>query len=146
MYFCGSRCFNYTANLSAIFSRAKQCFNFEFVPKYLNDRKLATYFKKNNTKPEQLLQIIWDYTNGRFNPVECFQHALPNQNHHLIAELVAEGINCIITPNFDSCLERALEARHIDFEFFNRTPSTNSEADHLLSSIKGKNGNFEASC
>lgn len=91
-----------------------------------------------NTKPEQLLQIIWDYTNGQFNPVECFQYTSPNRNHHLIAELVAQGVNCIVTPNFDPCLEKALEERQISFNVFNRVPSTSDEANLLLESIKKK--------
>lgn len=100
--------------------------------------ELQSCFKKIDTKPEQLLQIIWDYTNGGFNPIESFQHALPNQNHHLIAELIAQGINCIVTPNFDSCIEKALDKRHITYELFNRTPITNQETHHLLSYIKSK--------
>jgi len=91
-----------------------------------------------NTKPEQLLQIIWDYTNGQFNPVECFQYTSPNRNHHLIAELVAQGVSCIVTPNFDPCLEKALEKRQVSFKVFNKVPSTSDEANYLFESIKKK--------
>ncbi len=100
--------------------------------------KFKASLERIHTKPEQLLQIIWDYTNGNFNPVECFQYTIPNKNHYLLAELINQGINCIVTPNFDPCLEKVLEKRHIDFEFFDKIQSESKEAEDLIQSIKGK--------
>lgn len=97
-----------------------------------------TSLKRIHTKPEQLLQIIWDSTDGNFNPVECFQYATPNRNHYLLAELINQGINCIVTPNFDPCLERALEKRKICFDLFDKIPSASKEANELIRAIKGK--------
>ncbi len=101
-------------------------------------RSVQTHLKSIHTKPEQLLQIIWDYTNGAFNPIQCFQYASPNKNHDLIASLAAQGVHCIVTPNFDPCLEKALNARKIPFEFYNQTPSTEADAAHLFHSIKSE--------
>lgn len=86
-------------------------------------------------KPEQLLQIIWDYTDGKFNPVDSFQYALPNINHYLIAQLASEGVHCIVTPNFDSCIEKALESRSLSYDLFSKTPDRKEEADKLRQSI-----------
>lgn len=88
-----------------------------------------------HVKPEQLLQLIWDYTNDKFNPVKSFQFTQPNRNHQLIAQLVAEGVNCIVTPNFDSCIEKALASRSLPYHLFTKTPETKEEADILLHSI-----------
>lgn len=101
------------------------------------DQSLPAALKGIHTKPEQLLQIIWDYTDGSFNPVECFQNVVPNRNHHLIAELVEQGAACIVTPNFDPCLEKALEKKKLPFQLFHQTPDTEAEAGRLLNAIKG---------
>lgn len=98
--------------------------------------QLLPVLRDIHVKPELLLQILWDHTDGCFNPVECFQMAEPNQNHHLIAELAAQGVGCVITPNFDPCLEKALQERHISFTFFPEIPANDREAKRLLSSIK----------
>lgn len=124
-----------------------------FLPSFqaLNDEILLNLYQshknRNDTekyvtdihiKPEQLLQIVWDYTNGTLNPVECFQFAQPNINHYLIAELISEGVQCIITPNFDPCLEKAMDEQNISYNMFNRIPSSNEEANLLLNAIKLK--------
>lgn len=98
--------------------------------------QLLPVLRDIHVKPELLLQILWDHTDGCFNPVECFQMAEPNQNHHLIAELAAQGVSCVITPNFDPCLEKALQERHIPFTLFPEIPANDRDAKRLLSSIR----------
>ncbi len=98
--------------------------------------KVQTAIQGINTKPEHLLQIIWDYTNGQFNPVESFDNSLPNINHTLIATLVANGASCIITPNFDQCIESALDGKQIKYKLFNKTPTTKNESNCLLRMIR----------
>lgn len=95
----------------------------------------AIPFDKINMKPEQLLQITWDYTNGNINLVESFGYANPNANHQLIAELAVQGMKCIITTNFDRCLEKSLSERNVAYEVYTKVPTTDSEKSRLLKAL-----------
>lgn len=88
------------------------------------------------TKPEQLLQLIWDYTDGQFNPVEGFQNVPTNQNHAAIARLAAEGVPCIITTNFDSCIETELNAQGVRYSFYSETKSNPDMDRQLINDLK----------
>lgn len=101
-----------------------------------NKNDTERYVTDIHIKPEQLLQILWDDTNGSLNPVECFQFAQPNINHYLITQLILEGVQCIITPNFDPCLEKAMDLNHIPYTMYNRIPDSDEEANLLLHAIK----------
>lgn len=106
---------------------------------YQSDKARYTtekYITDIHIKPEQLLQILWDYTSGYLNSVECFQYAQPNINHYLIAQLISEGTKCIVTPNFDPCIEKAMDIKNISYDLYNRIPNTKEEADRLLNAIK----------
>ena len=64
---------------------------------------------ETRTKPELILQTIWEYMGNKINPISGFQFAVPNLNHHYIALLCSMGVRIIVTTNFDKCIEGALD-------------------------------------
>lgn len=86
------------------------------------------------TKPELLLQIIWEYLNDDVNPISGFKNALPNENHYNIAKTCNSGVKLIITTNFDQCIEKALKDFQIDFTVYYKSPSNQEEVVDLLQS------------
>jgi hypothetical protein len=83
------------------------------------------------TKPELLLQTMWDYYGETVNPIEGFGNVPPNENHHLIAAACSRGVRLVITTNFDRCIERALETHNIAFTVYPHTPADEQEALQL---------------
>ncbi|MCE1169281.1 MAG: SIR2 family protein [Sphingobacteriia bacterium] len=88
-----------------------------------------------DTKPELLLQIIWEYLNDDVNPISGFKNALPNENHYNIANTCNSGVKLIITTNFDQCIEIALNDFQIDFTVYYKSPSNQEEVEELISLI-----------
>lgn len=64
---------------------------------------------------EAIIQSLKDkvkFTNSDLSFIEAFAHifeGMPNINHYLLANLLKEQkIHCIVTTNFDTCIEQAL--------------------------------------
>lgn len=90
------------------------------------------------TKPELILQIIWEGMGAKINPISGFQHAPSNINHHYIASLCNMGVRIIVTTNFDQCLEKALEHYGIRYKVIVGTPQNEEEYLNVKENIVNK--------
>lgn len=94
------------------------------------------------TKPEMLLQIIWEYFDKKINPLKGFEHAPSNINHFIISNICKKGVRFIITTNFDRCIEKALEEQHIGYKIFYKSPSCEAEVNVLKQMISDEHQVF----
>jgi hypothetical protein len=88
------------------------------------------------TKPELLLQIIWEYFGIKVNPINGFKYASPNKNHYLISNICKNGVRFIITTNFDQCIEKALSDSNLEYHVYHKSPSNDTELNELKQLIK----------
>lgn len=93
------------------------------------------YVDRIQTKPEILLQILWEYFGNGINPLKGFEYAQININHRIISNICKKGIRFIITTNFDRCIEKALDEQNIKYEIFYKSPSNEAETNKLMQLI-----------
>lgn len=87
------------------------------------------------TKPELILQTIWDYFGHTVNPIRGFADSSPNINHHYISLLCKSGVKIIITTNFDNCIEKSLDYNGIKYIVKAGTPNNESEYKDIFNCI-----------
>lgn len=97
------------------------------------------YYLGVQTKPELLLQILWEYFGNQLNPIKGFENAPANLNHYIISNICKKGVRFIITTNFDRCIEKALIDSNISYKVFYKSPSNQSELDELKYLINDNN-------
>lgn len=97
--------------------------------KYLNE------LLNTPTKPELILQTIWDYFGYTINPIKGFEKSSPNINHHYISLLCRSGVKIIITTNFDNCIEKSLDYHGIKYIVKPGTPNNELEYNDIFNCI-----------
>lgn len=97
---------------------------------------LANLAQSINIKPEYLLQIIWNYTDGNFNPIKSFNIAIPNINHLHIAYLHSKGVRFFITTNFDKCIEKAFDMLKITYKLFSHNPNDKTGVENIITALQ----------
>lgn len=101
-------------------------------------------------RPEVLLQTLYDSLGqSALDVLDILRGGVPNQNHCFLAEIAKQGlIRIVITTNFDSLIERALEQEACDFfqvsteqEFANwKRLSKNITVNKLHGTLNGVGG------